>query len=60
MPWIITTLVCLWAIVLEVQLRRRDKHIDSLVDAVNAVALGKAKLGRKNDKTVITYNKRGA
>lgn len=53
---IITILVCLWAIALEVQLRRRDKDVTALVGAVKAVAYGKAEVVRKGDSVSIIYN----
>lgn len=58
---LITIALCIWAIVLELHLRKRERANHALVVAINAVALGKAKITRRNEQTVIIYNpQRGA
>ena len=56
--WTTTTiLMCLWAIGLEIALRKRTNDLRTLVRTVNMVAVGDAKIIRRDDQTVIVINK---
>lgn len=45
--------VCLWSIYLHRSLRRRDKDIAALMDAIGSIADGRAVLTRDNGKLII-------
>jgi len=48
-----TIVVCLWSIYLHQSLRKRDKDIAVLMDAISDVADGKSVLTRDNGKLTI-------
>ena len=51
-----TILVCLWAIALERVLRRREKAIGILMDAINDTAHGKMRLTLENNQPTFKPN----
>jgi hypothetical protein len=48
--------LCLWAIVLELQIRRREHILNVFANAFTATAYGKAKITVENGKPTIKYN----
>ena len=45
--------VCLWSIYLHQSIRKRDKDIAALMDAIGSIADGRAVLTRDNGKLII-------
>lgn len=56
MEYAIITGLCLWAIALELQLRKRRKIADTLANAIYMAARGKARFTIENGKTTIKFN----
>lgn len=56
MEYAIITGLCLWAIALELKLRKRDRDVHCMTVALQNIALGKASVSFKNNRFTIQTN----